>query len=128
MIKTIIIPLVFTLLIIPGAALSLQESCLPVGGIDSSNGNYTLDSEDVEMLRFIDDLYYRSRQRWDKTTSFEGDFIEFDFTINVPDTAAINRVSILFEWKRDRGIQWAKLYIWDASEWIEEELLCRIQT
>jgi hypothetical protein len=87
-------------------------------GRDESNGGYTMLSGDLPKLTASDDNRYVSHGTWNNKSYNDNDYIEFDFTPNLPSCAIVEKASITFEWQRAaacENLQEARLKIWDYS-------------
>ena len=87
----------------------------PTSGVDTTCQpmNYLTDS-DLQKLKSSDDDRYKNCGQW-KQNFRDSDFIEFNFTFDIPSNADILEVNLTFEWQRTEKISNARLQIWNGT-------------
>ncbi len=102
-------------------ALAFTGDYYPTEGYDESyhgTGMYVLTAGDLEKLASSDDNRYVSYAVWNNRNYNDYDYIEFDFSPDLPSCAVVESVIITFEWQRTDtcyNINTARLKIWDQS-------------
>jgi len=112
----LIITIFYIMLALP--VFATTDDYYPTAGIDESDGYYILSSTDLAKLTSSDDSRYVSHGIWDNKYYNNSDYIEFDFTPNLPECSIIQKVNITFEWQRAgscENLNHARLKVWDQS-------------
>lgn len=116
-----------SLIILSTLSIAITVEMFPTYGIDTSDGTYNLNSDDLAKLVASDNDRYKTHGRWNNKNYNDNDYLEFgNFSPQIPNDATINNVTIYFEWQRTsscQNLKHARLRVWDysAGSWVDNE-------